>query len=328
MPAHELVAEVWRSGFLESVHYGSVVALNSSGEPVVAVGDVTAPMFPRSSNKPFQTLAMLRSGLDLDGELLALATASHSGEEFHLDGVRRILASAGLDESALQCTPAKPIGEAALRAYLAAGGEDSRLHMNCSGKHAAMLATCVAAGWPIDTYRDPEHPLQRAIRDVIAELTGEPVAAVGVDGCGAPVFAVSLTGLARGFGRIASAPPGTLERRVADAMRAHPEWVGGTGPERKDTVLMQRIPGLIAKDGAEAVSAVGLPDGGAVAVKIGDGTGSRARTVVAVAALRRLGVDVSPVEELATEPVLGHGEKVGEVRPAGALAVEPALRSS
>ncbi|MGH3714599.1 MAG: asparaginase [Micromonosporaceae bacterium] len=322
MAGHELVAEVWRSGFLESVHYGSVVALDAAGEPVLRVGQPDAPMFPRSSNKPLQTLAMVRHGLDLDAELLALASASHSGEEFHVDGVRQILARAGLTPEALQCPPDLPIGVAAHRAYLAAGGDETRLHMNCSGKHAAMLATCVINGWPTDNYRDPNHPLQRAIADTVAELAGAPIAATGVDGCGAPLYAIPLTGLARAFSVLASAAPGTLERRVADAIRTHPEWVGGTGPERRDTVLMQRVPGLLAKDGAEAVSAIGLPDGRAVAVKIADG-GSRARTVAAVAALRQLGVE--GLDDLATEPVLGHAEPVGAVRPAAALVPQPAL---
>ncbi|MGH3659317.1 MAG: asparaginase [Micromonosporaceae bacterium] len=317
MVRHELVAEVWRSDFLESVHHGSVIALDGTGTPQLQVGELEVPMFPRSSNKPMQALAMLRNGLDLDGELLALASASHSGETFHVAGVHRILDHAGLPPTALQTPEDYPVGDAALVTHLAAGGVKTRVHMNCSGKHAAMLATCVVAGWPTDTYRDPSHPLQVAIRDTIAELAGEPVTRHGVDGCGAPVFAISLVGLARAFGRLASASPGTLEWRVADAMRTHPEWVGGSEPARRDTILMRRVPGAIAKDGAEAVAAVGLPDGGAVAVKIADGA-KRARTVAAVAALRALGVD--GLDDLATEPVLGHGEPVGAVRPAGLLA--------
>ncbi|MGH3746103.1 MAG: asparaginase, partial [Micromonosporaceae bacterium] len=287
MTAHELVVEAWRSGFLESVHHGSLVALDASGDVAVQLGEASEPMFPRSSNKPMQALAMLRHGLDLDHELLALACASHSGEGFHIAGVRRILERAGLGPEQLQCPEDLPIGEAALRAHLAAGGDKTRVHMNCSGKHSAMLLTCVINGWPVDTYRDPGHPLQQAIQCAIEELTGEAVAATGVDGCGAPLYAVSLLGLARAFGKLGAAPEGTLQRRIADAMRAHPEWVGGSGPERIDSTLMKRLPGVIAKDGAEGVSAVGLPDGGAVAVKIADGA-ARARPVTVVAALRRL----------------------------------------
>ena len=310
---HELVAEVWRGDFLESVHHGSVVAVDADGRPVFGLGQPDELTFPRSSNKPFQALAMVRNGLTLDGELLALACASHSGEPFHVDGVRRILAGAGLTEDALQCTADLPLGEHAMADLLAAGGQRAPIYMNCSGKHAAMLATCVANGWPTENYLDADHPLQLAARAALEDLAGEPVGATGVDGCGAPVFAITLTGLARAFGRLAAAPAGTGERRVADAMSRHPEWVGGTG--RDVTELMGGLPGTVAKDGAEGVYAIGLPDGSAVAIKIADGS-SRARPVVLVAALRRLGVDVSAVEEIADVPVLGHGVRVGELRPA------------
>ncbi len=314
--SHDVVAEVWRSGFLESLHHGSVMGLDVSGTPAVTVGQPYAPAFPRSSVKPLQALAMLRCGVELDGELLALACASHSGEDFHLDGVRRILAGAGLAPDALQCTPGLPLDEAALAAHLAAGRGRTTLAMNCSGKHAAMLATCVRAGWPLETYLEPKHPLQCAIRNAVTELAGEPVVTTGVDGCGAPLFAISLTGLARAFARLATAPAGTDEHRVAAAMRAFPQWVGGTG--RDVTEVMRLLPGTVAKDGAEGVYGAGLPDGRAVAVKIADGA-QRARPAVLVAALARLGVDVDPLRDLADVPVLGHGERVGGVRPAGPL---------
>ncbi|MFD4640664.1 asparaginase [Lentzea sp. NPDC058436] len=314
---HEVLAEVWRGDFLESVHHGTVVATDPSGSPVLSVGRPGDVAFPRSSNKPLQALAMLRSGLDLDGELLALACASHSGEDFHVSGALRILASAGLTEDALQCTPDLPLGEAARAQHLAAGLTAAPKYMNCSGKHAAMLATCVTNGWSTSDYLDPTHPLQVATRETIEDVAGEPVAQVGVDGCGAPIFAISLTGLARAFGRLASAPGGTLEHRVAAAMNAHPQWVGGTG--RDVTALMDALPGVIAKDGAEGVYAVGLPTGEGVALKIADGS-SRARAVVVIAVLKRLGVDVSDVEGLATVPVLGHGRAVGAVKPSLALA--------
>ena len=314
---HEVVAEVWRGDFLESVHHGTVVATDAAGTPTLEIGRPDDVAFPRSSNKPLQALAMLRSGLDLDGALLALACASHSGEDFHVAGALEILAGAGLSEDALQCTPDLPIGEEARAQHLARGLSPAPKYMNCSGKHAAMLATCVANGWPTDSYLDPTHPLQVATRETIEDVAGEPVAQVGVDGCGAPIFAISLTGLARAFGRLASAPEGTLEHRVAAAMNAYPQWVGGTG--RDVTVLMDALPGVIAKDGAEGVYAVGLPSGEGVALKIADGS-SRARAVVIVAVLKRLGVDVSKVEDLATVPVLGHGRTVGAVKPSLALA--------
>ncbi|MCE6999862.1 asparaginase [Saccharothrix sp. S26] len=311
--AHELVAEVWRGEFLESVHHGSVIALDRAGREALAVGRPHDTTYPRSSNKPIQALAMLRHGLDLADELLALACASHSGEDFHVDGVHRILAAHGLTEDALQCTPDLPIGEHALKAHLAAGRPKAPRYMNCSGKHAAMLATCVVNGWSTRDYLDPAHPLQLAIRDTLEELAGERIGAEGVDGCGAPLFGISLTGLARAFRTLAGAQDGP-EQRIARAMSRHPEWVGGT--DRDVTKLMRAIPGAVAKDGAEGVYAIGLPTGEAVACKIADGS-SRARAVVVVAALRKLGV-VAP-EELATVPVLGHGRPVGAVRPSPAL---------
>ncbi|MFF4751956.1 asparaginase [Streptomyces sp. NPDC002514] len=316
---HEVVAEVWRGDFLESVHHGTVHAAGPQGQTVLSVGEPDRPMFPRSANKPLQALGMLRAGLDLDGELLALACASHSGEAFHLDGVRRILTGVGLDTGALRCTAGLPIGEAALRAHLADGGVPTPLTMNCSGKHAAMLATCVANGWDPATYLDPRHPLQRALHETVEDLAGEKIAATGVDGCGAPLFAIGYQGLARAFARVATGPAGSAERRVARAMREHAAYVGGTG--RDVTRLLRALPGSVAKDGAEGVYALALPDGSSVALKIADGS-ARARPVVMIAALRRLGVDTNADEalaELATAPVLGHGRPVGAVRPAQIL---------
>ena len=190
--------------------------------------------------------------------------------------------------------------------------------MNCSGKHAGMLAACVVNHWPTETYLDPAHPLQRALRDTVEDLAGEKVAAVGVDGCGAPLFGLSLAGLARSFRELVLADAATPEAHVAAAMRAHPEYVGGAG--RDVSLLMAGVPGLLAKDGAEAVYAAALADGRAVALKVDDG-GARARTPVMVAALRRLGVSAAVLDELETAPVLGGGRVVGEVR-----AVLPATR--
>jgi L-asparaginase II len=311
VPQTDVLVEVVRSGFVEGHHHGSVVALAADGSVALRAGDPDRPVFPRSSNKPMQAVGMVRAGLDLDGELLALASASHSGEPFHLAGVRRILAGAGLGEDALQTPPDYPVDEVEKLAYVRRGGEPVPLAMNCSGKHAAMLATCVRNGWPTATYRDPDHPLQKTLRATLEELAGEPVASTGVDGCGAPLFAISLTGLARAFRAIATADPGTAEHRVAEAIRAHPTWLGGT--RRDVTRLIAGVPGLIAKDGAEGVYAAALPDGRAVAFKIEDGA-SRARPPVMAAALRRLGVEAPVLDELATTPLLGGGQPVGEVR--------------
>jgi L-asparaginase II len=312
-----VLAEVVRSGFVESRHRGAIAAIAADGSVVLAAGTADVPMFPRSSNKPFQAAAMLRCGLKLDGELLALAAASHSGEDFHVAGVRAILASAGLTEDALQCPPDYPLDEQANRAMIAAGAKPDRIHMNCSGKHAAMLATCVAAGWPTESYRDPDHPLQQEIKSVISRLAGEPVAAVGVDGCGAPLMAISVTGLARAFRAIVLAEPGTAERAVADAMRAYPEWTSGTA--RPERALMRAIPGLLVKSGAEGVEGFALADGRAGAFKTEDGA-ARGRVPVSVRLLRELGAETEPgadvdaLAELATSPVYGGGQVVGEIR--------------
>jgi L-asparaginase II len=306
------LAEVVRSGFVEGMHRGSVVALDATGRLVAAAGDVTGPIFPRSSNKPMQAIGMLRSGLRLtDPADLALVGASHHGEDFHVARVRALLRSAGLDESALRCPPDLPLNEAAREAVLRAGGGRARVLMNCSGKHAGMLLTCLAAGWPTERYWDPLHPLQERLRYAVEEFTGEDAAAVGVDGCGAPALAASLTGLASAFLRLVSGEPGSVERLVADAMRGHPELVSGTGAA--DAKLMRGIPGLLAKGGAEGVLAVALPGAGAVAVKIDDGQ-HRAATPVLVSGLRRLGVAGEVLDELAESPLLGGGERVGGVR--------------
>ncbi len=321
--SHGLLARVVRSGFVEGEHHGTAVALGPDGGTAAAVGDVTAPILPRSSNKPLQSVAMLRAGLPLGGHLLALATASHSGERYHLEGVERVLADAGLGVEALQNTPTLPLDADEAFLWRVAGRAPSALAQNCSGKHAAMLATCVVNGWPVETYLDPGHPLQETVAATVADLAGEPVTATGVDGCGAPVLAISILGLARAFARIAAAPPGTPEGRVAAAVRTHPEWLGGTG--RDVTRLVRAVPGLVAKDGAEAVYAAALPDGRAVAVKVADG-GDRARLPVLVALLHRLGVDAADagvfgaaadaLDELADVPVLGHGRRVGAVEVA------------
>jgi L-asparaginase II len=287
------------------------VALDPAGRVVLARGDVDAPMFARSCNKPIQATAMVRSGLALRGRLLALVAASHSGEPMHLDGVREILQGAGLPESALQTPPDYPLGGDVRDAYVLAGGRASPIAMNCSGKHAGMLATCVAAGWPIDSYRDPEHPLQRRIAAELATLTDGPVTATGVDGCGAPLYGTTLVGLARAFGRIQQAQEGTPERAVAAAIGAFPEYVSGTG--RDEAKLLHAYPGAVAKAGAEACYAVAMPDGTAVALKIGDG-GARARPVVMAAALRSLGYTGPEVDEIGHVTVLGHGEPVGAIR--------------
>jgi L-asparaginase II len=321
-----VLAEVVRSGFTESWHRGALAALAADGSVLLAVGSADVPMFPRSSNKPLQAAAMLRSGLALEGRLLALAAASHSGEDFHVAGVREILAGAGLTERALLCPPDWPLDDDAMRAHILAGGTADRVHMNCSGKHAAMLATCVLNGWPTQTYTDPEHPLQQQVRTVVSELAREPVTAIGVDGCGAPLLAISVLGLARAFRALVLAAEGTPERAVADAMRAYPAWT--SGPSRPECLLMEAVPGLLLKGGAEGVDAFALADGRAGAVKIDDGA-ARGRVPVTVALLAELGAghepgaDAAKLAALASTAVMGGERVVGEVRATIPRAAAP-----
>ena len=251
---------------------------------------------------------MVRSGLATDGRLLSLACASHSGEDFHVEAAREILAGAGLTEADLQNTPDYPYDESARIGWIASGRPKQSIVQNCSGKHASMLATCVVNGWDLATYRDPAHPLQVAVAETVRELTGAEPSAVAVDGCGAPIHAVPLRALARSFGRLAAATEGP-EAKIARAIRDFPEYLGGT--HRDVTALIRGVDGLVAKDGAEAVYAVGLPDGRGIAVKVADGT-SRARSVLLAAVLRRIGVGSDDVlAVLEHQPVLGHGQPVG-----------------
>jgi len=309
------LARVVRGGLVESVHAGHLVVLAPDGSLRFALGDPDVTIWARSSLKPLQAVALLRSGLDVGDEQLALACASHNAEPGHLDVVRALLTEHGLTVADLDNTPDWPLDPEAAWAWREQGHGREPLAQNCSGKHAAMLATCVAAGWPVARYREPGHPLQRAVRETIGDLTGVPVAAVTVDGCGAALFSTSLVGLARAFGLVARAPhdearAATPEGRVGRAMSAHPWLVAGTG--RDATRFMQAVPGLVAKDGADGVYAAGLPDGGAVALKVADGS-ARPRAAVLAAALRVAGVDPALVAEVGRTPVLGHGEPVGAV---------------
>ncbi len=304
------VALTTRSGLAESVHFGAVVGVDADGSVAFAAGDPDATIYPRSSNKPLQAVAMVEAGLALPPDLLALVCASHDGTPMHTDAALRILASAGLDESALRNTADLPLDKPTSEALLRAGGSRTSLQMNCSGKHSAMVATCVINGWPIETYLDPDHPLQQLITSRLPDLIGQRVAHVGIDGCGAPAHAMTLLGLAHAFRNIATGAAGPAGTSVFDAMTRHPEMVGGT--TRDVTTMMRLVPGLMAKDGAEGVFAAALPDGRAIALKIADGA-DRARPPVMIAALAALGIDVTELIGRIGAPILGHGEPVGEV---------------
>jgi L-asparaginase II len=307
----ELLAEVVRSGYVEGHHHGAALAVRPDGSIALALGAVDRPWFPRSCNKPLQAVGLLRAGWEpADSRQLALACASHSGEPGHLEVVREVLP----DVSLLGCPADLPLSEAAAHQLLREGGAPSPLTMNCSGKHAAMLRACQLNGWPVETYLDPSHPLQQAVLSAVEDLAEERVEHVAVDGCGAPQHALSLVAVARAYRSLVT--DGALQP-VADAMRQNPWYVGGSG--RDVTRLMEEVPGLLAKDGAEGVYAAALPDGSAAVVKVADGA-ARARVPVLVALLRVLGCDAPVLDELATTPVLGGGRPVGEVRVAGRLA--------
>jgi L-asparaginase II len=312
-----VLVEIVRSGLVEGHHRGGAVALLPDGGVDWAVGDPHRVVLPRSCNKPLQAVGMVDLGLNLPDDLLALAAASHSGEGFHVAGVRRILAGAGLDESALQCPLDWPLEDAVRDEVLRAGCDRSRVLMNCSGKHAAMLATCVLRGWDTATYLDPAHPLQEALHATFVAATGGP-AEVAVDGCGAPLLSTSLAGLARAFSRLATATDGPYAR-VAAAMRAHPAYVSGT--RRDEVVLHRSVPGLVCKMGAEGVYVAAVPDGRAWALKIDDGS-QRARPIVMARMLERSGlldepgVDGGAVLATGRHELHGGSAVVGELRAA------------
>lgn len=305
------LAIVSRSGVDESVHFGALVALNADGSIAFSVGDPGVTIFPRSATKPFQALAMVRAGLSLPAEQLALVCASHSGQAIHQQTVRDILAAVNLDESALLNTAGFSIHIPTAHEMIRSGGEKSPIQMDCSGKHAGMLATCVLNGWTTDNYLHPEHPLQIAITNTITDITGAAPVAIGTDGCGAPAHVIPLIHLARAMRALAVGDAGTEGRQVFEAMERFPHMVAGD--DRHVTSIASAIPGLAAKDGADSIYVAAMDDGRAVALKLSDGSG-RALPTVLLAALQRLGIDTSQVPSTVAEIVLGHGQPVGAVR--------------
>lgn len=297
----EVLAEVTRSEVVESVHAGHLVLLNADGSILFQMGDPTLNIYSRSSLKSIQASAMVRAGLDIEPRLLALVCASHAGTPMHQQGALAILAKAGLDEHSLKCVLDRPLDEELRRT-----SEPTRLAMNCSGKHAGMLATCVINGWPTDNYLDASHPLQLAIKAEVESMSGEKVALTSVDGCGAPLFMFSLLGLARAVRTLTiSADP--VHQSVAQACRDFPEMV--SGPGRLATRMMQNIPGLFMKDGAEAINVASLPDGRILAIKISDGN-ARAMSAITAAALAHFGIDAHEK----VENTYGGGQPIGIIR--------------
>ena len=299
-----VLAEYVRDGFVESVHRGYLLALNADGSTNLALGNSEQLIFPRSCVKSIQGAAMVRAGLKLEPRLLALGCSSHSGSAEHLSAVREILALAKLDETALQCMLDRPLGEEDRRAW--GDKPPTRISMNCSGKHAAMLLTCVTNGWPIESYLDPAHPLQVAIKAELEALAGEAITLTSTDGCGAPLFLMSLAGLARAI-RAITLSTDEVHQSVMNASRAFPEMVAGKG--RLTTQMMEAVPGLYMKDGAEAVEVASMTDGRTLVFKVSDGS-LRPFRVLVHAGLERLGIE-SPYE---AENVLGGDRVIGAIR--------------
>ena len=299
-----ILAELTRNKIVESVHSGHLLILNADGLVDLSKGDIGLPIFPRSAVKVIQATAMVRAGLKLPSEQLALACSSHSGSKLHQDTVLKILAGAGLSESDLQCAFDKPLGEKERIEW--GNKEATRLAMNCSGKHSGMLATCVAAGWDTKSYLNLDHPLQLAYLKELEELAGEKVSNSTFDGCGAPLFAISLLGLAKAIQKVTlSKDP--VHTEIMNACRANPVMM--TGDDRKETKLMKQVAGLFMKDGAEGVEVMSLPDGKTAVLKISDGS-PRAIQTIAGAILKRWGISVA-IEEV---PTYAAGNVVGGIR--------------
>ena len=299
-----VLAEYVRDGVVESVHRGYLLALNADGSVNLALGDSEHLIFPRSTVKSIQGAAMVRAGLKLEPRLLALGCSSHSGSDEHIAAVREILALAKLEESALQCMLDKPLGEAERRAW--GDAPATRIAMNCSGKHAAMLLTCVTNSWPIENYLDAAHPLQIAIKKELESLAGEKLTLTSTDGCGAPLFLISLAGLARAI-RVVTISSDPVHQSVMSASRQFPKMVAGMG--RLTTQMIEAVPGLYMKDGAEAVEVASMPDGRTLVFKVSDGS-LRPFRVLVHAGLKKLGID-SPYE---AENVLGGSAIIGAIR--------------
>ncbi len=331
--AFERAVEVTRGGIVESVHAAAIAVCDPDGRPLRSLGDPDVGVIVRSAAKPFQAAAVLAAGVvesfGLTESEIALIAASHAGEEVHCATAASILSKAGLGVASLQCGVHTPFSREAALALAREGRRPDPLMNNCSGKHAGMLAAARAGGHALETYLDPEHPVQKAILESLARFTGRRTTSIGqaLDGCSAPTFGLSLRELATAFARLVSAPggngPASLEScltRVARAMQARPDMVAGAG--MLDTSLMRATPGLVAKIGAEGIHAMGWtsPSGPiGIALKVMDGDDGRARTAVVLRLLTILGA--LPDDQVLPEALRHHRLvrnhrrlEVGEVR--------------
>jgi L-asparaginase II len=303
MNSGEVLLEVVRNDLVESIHSGHLLILDRDGQEVLALGDLDQLIYPRSAIKSLQASAMLRAGVKLNDQQIALACASHAGSAEHLEVVRSTLASVGLDESALLNTPDKPLGVLERAAW---AGMPSPLAANCSGKHAAMVATCKTNNWDSTSYKNPNHLLQLAIANEFEILIGEQISHVAVDGCGAPLFALTLRALARAMRNLAlSADP--IHKSVIRSCINNPVLVSGIN--RLPTLIMQKVDGLFVKDGAESVMVMATSSGEVIVWKISDGS-QRGAGELARASLSHLGINL----DIEPEYVMGGGEVVGLIR--------------
>lgn len=308
-----VVAELVRDGHVESLHHGVLSVVDQDGATLLERGNPDAVVYPRSTLKPLQALAVLETGITLTPLQLALTTASHCGSSAHREAVSNFLHATGLDESALQCPEDWPLGHSERADFVAEGHLPSRLAMNCSGKHAGFLAACADAGFSTRDYLSVHHPLQQGIVDTITRYTGEVPAFTSRDGCGAPLHALSVQGIARGIAKIAAGNT-AHERELLSAVHDNAWAIDGEG--RDNTVTIETLGG-IAKIGAEGLVVMGTPSGVAVAVKILDGS-MRATSLVALAALENVGaISVEKAALLAQRmayPVMGGDTIIGSLK--------------
>jgi L-asparaginase II len=301
--AGEILATVTRGGIAESLHLGHLIVLNADGSTYLSKGSPELPIFPRSAVKSLQASAMLKAGLTVSDEELAIICASHSGNQSHIDLVIKMLEKRDISISTLKNSVDKPLGEKEKIAW----GEKppSQLAQNCSGKHAGMLITCKQNGWDMATYLDMNHPLQIAIKNEIEELAGEKVSAVSIDGCGAPLFALSLIGLARSISNLVKSNE-AVHKQTVTACTTYPELVAGEG--RLTTRMMKAVPGLFMKEGAEGIEVCALSDGRVIAIKIIDGSWRPVAPII-MEIFKRWGV-VMPDESV---KIYGGSSVIGEV---------------
>jgi L-asparaginase II len=337
IPIAESLVEVRRGSITESRHRGHIVVVESDGNMVAHAGAPETVTFLRSSAKPLQALPLLTSGaaarFGFTDREVALVCASHNGEPIHTKLAASMLAKIGLDPEALKCGVHEPYSLEVAAKLRSLGQAPNVLHNNCSGKHVGMLALASHLGAPIENYESPENPVQKAIADAVSQFSDIAVTdmAVGIDGCAAPIFGITVKAMALAYARLVQ-PPATFDKATRDAcgrivrvMCAYPELIGGTS-DRLDTEVMRAAPGLmISKVGAEGVYTAGIkpseqwPKGLGLALKIEDGDDKRARPTVVIESLRQLGVlkheSLEALAKYAFFPVQNRRDDVvGEIR--------------